>query len=86
MNVDFVKRFGGYVWLAMHGPCMSNYTLIEYIPCGYSMSTIWGFDHIEDKHSLYRGKDCLKKFCGSLREHGRSIIDFKKEKKSPLTR
>ena len=39
----------------------------EHIPCGYSISTIWGFDHIEDKHTLYRGKDCMKKFCTSLR-------------------
>ena len=35
----------------------------EYIPCGYSMSTIWAFDHIENKHTLYRGKDCMEKFC-----------------------
>ena len=38
----------------------------KHIPCGYSMSTIWVFDHTENKHSLYRGKDCMKKFCGSL--------------------
>ena len=24
----------------------------EHIPCGYSMSIIWGFDHIENKHTL----------------------------------
>ena len=24
----------------------------EHIPCEYSVSTIWGFDHIEDKHTL----------------------------------
>ena len=23
----------------------------EYITCGYSMSTIWAFDNIENKHS-----------------------------------
>ena len=28
----------------------------EHIPCGCSMPTIWGFDHIEIKHTLYRGK------------------------------
>ena len=27
----------------------------EHISCGYSMSTIWGFNHIEDKHTLYCG-------------------------------
>ena len=50
------------------------------------MSTIWGFDHIEDKHTLYSKKDCMKKFCESLREHARSIIDFEKKKMLPLTR
>ena len=28
----------------------------EHIPCGCSMPTIWGFDHIEIKHTLYCGK------------------------------
>ena len=44
------------------------------------MSTVWGCDHIEDKHPLYNGKDCMKKFCESLREHAKSIIDFEKKK------
>ena len=35
----------------------------EYIPCGYSMSTIWAFDHIENKHTLYRVEDCIEMFC-----------------------
>ena len=26
--------------------------IIEDIPCGYSVSTIWTFDHIEKKHIL----------------------------------
>ena len=43
------------------------------------MPTIWGFDHIKDKHTLYRGKDCMKKFCESLREQAKSIIDFFKK-------
>ena len=41
----------------------------QYIPCGYSMSTIWAFWHIENRHTLYHGKDCMKKICQSLREH-----------------
>ena len=43
----------------------------EHIPCGYSMSTILGFDHMENKHTLSLGKNCIKKFCTSLREHGK---------------
>ena len=56
----------------------------EHIPCGYSMSTIWGLDHIENNYTLYRGKDCMKKFCDSLREHTKDIIDFEKEKTLPV--
>ena len=33
------------------------------IPGGYSCPTIWEFHHIENKHTLYRGKDCMKKLC-----------------------
>ena len=56
----------------------------EHISCGYSMSTAWLFDHIENKHTLYRGKDCLKKFFDSLTEHAKNIIDFEKKKMLPL--
>ena len=28
----------------------------EHIPCGYSMSAIWIFDDIENKHDAYRGE------------------------------
>ena len=41
----------------------------EHIPCGYSMSTIWAFDNIENKHTLYCGEDCMKKLCSYLRGH-----------------
>ena len=34
----------------------------EHVPEGYSMLTIWAFDHIENKHTLYRGEDCMKEF------------------------
>ena len=46
----------------------STTTIGQYLPCGYSISTISEFDHIENKHTLYRAKYCLKKFCNSLRE------------------
>ena len=51
----------------------------KHIPRGYSMSTIWGFDPIEDKHTLYCRKDSMKKFCTSLKEHAKNIIDFEKK-------
>ena len=50
------------------------------------MSTIWAFDHIKTKHTLYCRKDCMKKFCEFLREHAKNIIDFEKKKMLPLTK
>ena len=41
----------------------------EHISCGYWISRNWEFDHIENKRTIYRGKDCLKKFCESSRAH-----------------
>ena len=49
-----------------------------------SVPAIWEFDHIEDKHTLHRGKDCMKKCCTSLREHAKNIIDFEKKKMLPI--
>ena len=51
----------------------------EHIPLGFSMSTISSFRSIENKHNVYRGKDCLKIFCEYLREHARKIINFLKK-------
>ena len=64
----------------------STMKIDKHITCGYSMSTIWGFDHIENKNSLYRGKDCMKKFCDSLKEHAKNIILFEKKKMLRLTK
>ena len=50
------------------------------------MSTIWKFDDIENKHSLYYGEDCMKKFCSSLRERATNVINFKQKKMLPLTK
>ena len=58
----------------------------EHAPCRYSMPTISGFDHIENKHTLYCGKDSMKKSCTSLRGHSNNIIDFEKKKMLPLTK
>ena len=44
------------------------------------MSTIWTFDRIEKKHSLYRGKNCMRKFCKPLRKNTKNMIGFEKKK------
>ena len=41
----------------------------EHIPLGFSMSTISTFKNIENNRDVYRGKDFMRKFCKSLREH-----------------
>ena len=51
----------------------------EHFPSGFSISTISSFKSIENKIDLYRGKDCMKKFCESLRQHTMKIINFKKK-------
>ena len=67
-----------------NNPKYSSTTKIgKHIPCGYSLSTVWGFDNIKNKHFLYREKECMKKFCKSLKEHAKSIIDFEKKKCCP---
>ena len=50
------------------------------------MSAIWPFDHIKNKHTLYCGKDCMKKFCFSIREHATDLLKFEKRETSPLTK
>ena len=51
---------------------------LQNTPPGFSMSTILSFRIIENKHDVYRGKDCMIKFCQFLRKHAMKIINFKK--------
>ena len=51
-----------------------------YIPSGFSMSTISSLRSIENKHDVYRAKDCIKKFYEFLREDAMEKINFKKKK------
>ena len=41
----------------------------ENIPSGFSMSAIYSFKDIENKNDVCKSKDCMKKFCESLRGH-----------------
>ena len=51
----------------------------EHIPSGFSMSTISSLRCIENKHDLYRSKDCIKRYCKFLRKHAIEIIIFLKK-------
>ena len=44
------------------------------------MPTVTSFKTIGNKHDVYRGKDCVKKFCEFLKEHAMKMINFKKKK------
>ena len=57
---------------------VSTTKLIEHVPSGFSMSTILSLKRIENNHNVYRVKDCMKKFCESLREYAMEIINSKK--------
>ena len=35
---------------------------------------------------MYRGEDCVLKFCKSLREHAMKIINFKKKKNEAINK
>ena len=50
------------------------------------MSTISSFSSIENKNDVYRGKDCMKKFCEFVREHAMKIINFKKKKNEVINK
>ena len=63
----------------------STTKLSEHFPSGFSMSVLSSFKSIENKHDVYRSKDCMKKCCESLREHAMEIINFKKKKMKLLT-
>ena len=47
----------------------SSTKVSEHIPSGFSISTISLFRSIKNNHDVYRGKDCMRKFCELLREH-----------------
>ena len=64
----------------------STTKLREHISSGFSISTISSFRNTENKHDVYGGKDCMKRFCEFLREHSMKRINFKKKKMKLLTK
>ena len=65
---------------------LSTTKVSKHIPLGFSVSTTSSFRSIKNMHDVYRGKDCMKKFCEFLREHAMKIINFKKKKMKLLTK
>ena len=54
-------------------------------PSGYPLSLIDSFDLRENKHNVYRGKDCIKRFCSDLKELATKIMNFEEKEMIPLT-
>ena len=50
------------------------------------MSTIFCFDTTENKYSLYRAEDCMKKFCSSIRGHATNVVSSGWKKMLALTK
>ena len=50
-----------------------------HVPSGYALSLISSFDSRENKHSVYRGRDCIKKFCSDLKELRTKIIKYEEK-------
>ena len=50
----------------------------EDIPSRYSVSMIWTFDYMENKHNTYREEDCTKTFCIPLRKGQQKLYVKKK--------
>ena len=64
----------------------STTNVSEHFPSSFSMSAISSFGSIENKHVVYREKDCMKNFCEFLREQAMIIINFEKKKMKQLTK
>ena len=65
-----------------NNPKNSSTTRIrEHISSVFSMSAISSFRTIENKHDVYRGKNCLKMFYEFLRYHAMKIISKRKKMK-----
>ena len=50
------------------------------------MSTIWEFDNLENKHTLYHAEDCMKTFRSSLRKHAGNVISFENKEMLQLSK
>ena len=59
-------------------------TKAKHEPSGYSLSLISSFGSKENKHNVYRGRDCIKRFCSDRKELGTEIINFEEKEMIPL--
>ena len=61
MQISLIKKMDEY----RNNPEKLSTTKVgEYIPLGFLMPTISLFKPVKNEHNVYRGEDCMKKFCG----------------------
>ena len=58
----------------------------EHILSDFLRSTISSFESIENQQDVYGDKDCMKKFCESLRDNVIKINNFEKKKMKLFTK
>ena len=64
-----------------NNPEESSITKIsKHIPCDCSLFTHSLFDNSKSKHDLYRGIDCMRKFCEDLKKHSTDITNYGKKR------
>ena len=61
------------------------YSLTYIFQSGYSLFTNCLFDSAENELDLYKGEDCMERFCKDLREHAMKIINYEKKEMMQLT-
>ena len=54
-------------------------------PSGYALRLISSFDSRENKHSVYRVRDCIEKFFRDLKEHRTKIVNYEEKEMIPFT-
>ena len=58
---------------------------VKHKPSGYACYSMCSFAETKNRRYLYRGKDCIEKFCRDLKELGTEITNFEEKEMIPLT-
>ena len=81
-DLEYIEKIDG----CKNNPENLSTTKVSKNTPGFLMSTASSFKSKENLHDVYRGRDCKKQFCESLREYAMKIINFKKKKMMLLTK
>lgn len=56
----------------------SKAKVIKYLVFGYALFTHCSFDSSRSKNDIYRGADCVKKFCADSKKHKTEVTNYEK--------